>query len=342
VAGCGRAGTSRAGTSLLPDPAASAGPALLDRRLCFVLGKGGVGKSTVACALGVLAARSGRRTLLIEVAGQHGVSTLFRSAEVSSNRETELAPNLFGTSIDPEKTTEEYLAEQLHVRPLVELMTRSRAFHAFAAAAPGLAEVVTVGKVWRLATAISADSGSPVWDFLVVDCPATGHGVALLETAGNVAEMAGGGPIRDQASRIQEVVNHPAATGVAVVARPEELAVAEAAETIERLRGDGLPVALCVMNAISVHRFDDDDARALRAALAEAGPADRDPRAAAIAAALEHWERQEAEDELADRLRSEVTVPIVELPRIPRRRMDLRAVEALADAMAGAREPALC
>ena len=136
----------------------------------------------------------------------------------------------------------------------MELLTRSRAFHTFAAAAPGLPELVTVGKVWTYAVALH-DDRRPVWDALVVDCPATGHGIALLETAGNVEAIAGGGPIRDQAARIQEVVSHPAATGVAIVARPEELAVSEAVEAAAALRERGLPVAAAVLNGVREERF---------------------------------------------------------------------------------------
>jgi anion-transporting ArsA/GET3 family ATPase len=162
--------------AVIPGPA---GPPVSQRRLCFVLGKGGVGKSTVSAALGLASARAGRRTLLIEVAGQNRLSRLFRGASVGHEAGTELAPGLFGLRIDVEHAIERYLAGQLKVRPLVEILTRSRAFHTFAAAAPGLPELVTLGVVWNQAVALHEDR-RPVWDRVVVDCPATGHGVALL------------------------------------------------------------------------------------------------------------------------------------------------------------------
>ncbi len=296
-----------------------------------MLGKGGVGKSTVSAALGLAAARAGRRTLLIEVSGADRLSRLFRGARVGHEAPTELAPGLFGVQIEVEHAIEGYLTGQLKVRPLVELLTRSRAFHTFAAAAPGLPELVTVGVVWNYAVALHPDR-RPVWDALVVDCPATGHGIALLETAGNVEAIAGGGPIRDQAARIQQVVTHPAATGVAIVARPEELAVAEAVEASAALRERGMPVAAAVLNGVRGDRFRADEEPALSAVAArEDGPASR-----AAAAGLRHLARQRSDDGYRRRLAEGTGLPVLELPEIVRRRFDLGALGTLADALAAA------
>jgi anion-transporting ArsA/GET3 family ATPase len=287
-----------------------------------------VGKSTVSAALGLAAARAGRRTLVIEVAGADRLSRLFRGARVGHEEATELAPGLFGVQIDVEHSIEDYLTGQLKVRPLVELLTRSRAFHTFAAAAPGLPELVTVGVVWNHAVALHPDR-RPVWDALVVDCPATGHGIALLETAGNVEAIAGGGPIRDQAARIQEVVTHPAATGVAIVARPEELAVSEAVEAAAALRERGLPVAAAVLNGVRGDRFRPDEEPALAELAARAdGPASR-----AAAAGLRHLAQQGVDATYRSRLAGETGLPVLELPEIVRRRFDLGALETLAGAL---------
>ena len=291
-----------------------------------MLGKGGVGKSTVSAALGLASARAGRRTLVVEVAGQQRLSRLFRAAEVGHEDPAELAPDLFGISIDAEQATEEYLAGQLRLGPLVDMLTRSKAFHTFAAAAPGLPELVTVGKVWKLAVTLTEDGTAPVWDALIVDCPATGHGIALLETAGNVEELAAGGPIKDQAARIQEVVSHPAATGIALVARPEELPVTEAVEAAATLRALGLPVAAAVLNGVREERFSDADEPAL-GALAERGEG---PVREAAIAGLRHLAYQRCDDMYRERLAEGTGVPVLDLPELVRRRFDLDALEALA------------
>jgi anion-transporting ArsA/GET3 family ATPase len=285
----------------------------------------------VSAALGLAAARAGRRALVIEVAGHDRLSRLFRGASVGHEAPVELAPGLFGVQIDVEHSIEEYLTGQLKLRPLVELLTRSRAFHTFAAAAPGLPELVTVGVIWTYAVALHEDR-RPVWDALVVDCPATGHGIALLETAGNVEAIAGSGPIRDQAARIQEVVTHPAATGIAVVARPEELAVAEAVEAVEALRERGMPVAAAVLNGVRAPRFRPDEEPAL-AALAATPDG---PLSGAAAAGLRHLADQRADEAYLGRLAEGTGLPVLRLPELVRRRFDLRAVEDLAGSLAEA------
>lgn len=322
------------------------GPPLLARRLCFVIGKGGVGKSSVAAALGMSRARAGARTLIVEVpTGEHR-SALFTRTGVRHGHEVEIAPNLFGLSINVERATEEYLASQLRVKTMVELLARSHAFHHFAAAAPGLAELVTIGKIWALAVALRPDGSAPVWDTLVIDCPATGHGLALLEMAGNVSRLAASGPIRDQAERINQVVTHPAATGIAVVARPDELPVTEAIETATTLHARGLPVALAVMNAVSPHRFSPDEAEILDAARArltrDAGDEpDRAALEAALDAAQADLEQNREQGSQGRRLAAGVGVPMIELPEIDHRRFDLVAVRSLADALDAIDEPAL-
>jgi len=316
--------------------AQGAGPPLLRRRLVFVTGKGGVGKSAVSAAMALAAARGGRRTLLVEVAGQDIPPIL--GAARRSDRERELAPNLYGVTVEVERAIEEYLVGQLRVRPMVDLLVRSRAFHHFAAAAPGLAELVTIGKIWTLATAMTPDGTAPVWDLLVVDLPATGHAIAMLETAANVREIAGSGPIRDQSDRIQRVVSHPAATGIALVARPEELAVTEALETADALRARGLPVALAVMNGAAERRFDAGEAHVMAGAVdalrtAPAGSRAGEGVLAALEAALQQRERQIEDAEQTVRLVAGVGVPVLELPLVPRR-LDVVGVGELADAIA--------
>ena len=178
----------------------------------------------------------------------------------------------------PSAATEEYLAGQLKIRPLVELLTRSKAFHTFAAAAPGLPELVTVGKIWSLAIALDA-AGAPVWDTVIVDCPATGHGVALLETAGNVEELAAGGPDPRPGGP------HPRGR---VAPRGHRHRPRRTARGAGRQRGDRgrRPAARArpaggraVLNGVREARFSaDDERRALEAvARASAGPSARRP-----------------------------------------------------------------
>lgn len=303
-------------------------PPLIDRRLAFVLGKGGVGKTTVASALALGLADAGHRTLLLEVASEQRTQALF-GVPPSIEQPVEVRPGLFALSVDADRATQEYLSIQLKVRPLVEMMTRSRAFHQVTQAAPGLSELVTLGKIWDLATSVR--DGTPVWDRLVVDAPATGHGIALLEAAGNVRDLAGSGPIRDQADAIERVIRHPAATGVAVVASPEDLAVTEAVEAVEALRSKDLPVTCAIVNAVRRSPFTDADVRALQLAAAAAGAADADRAAAQAALAVAEGAEHDARE--VEGLARDAALPVAVLPVVADLSPGSGGLEALSAAL---------
>jgi anion-transporting ArsA/GET3 family ATPase len=240
----------------------------------------------------------------------------------------EARPNLDVLSIDTDTATEEYLARQLPMRPLVELMVRSRAFHQVAQAAPGLSELVTVGKLWDFATAVR--DGAPVWDRIVVDAPATGHGIALLEVAGQIRELASSGPIREQAGKIEQVIHHPAATGVAVVAIPEELAVSEAIEAVAALRERDLPVAAAIINAMRASQMTPADEAPLRAvADGTAGDAER----AAARAAIDTLVAARHDADEAEALVRGTGLPVVSLPEVADLQPGSGGLERLAAAL---------
>src|SRR3954467_6101440 len=122
---------------------------LLDKRLVVVMGKGGVGRTTVAAALGLAAAHAGKRVMIAEVAQQERLSRVFRKEGVGYS-ETELADNFYVMSVDPQHALEEYLGAQIP-RPLSSALLHNRIFEYFVAAAPGVRELTTIGKVWELA-----------------------------------------------------------------------------------------------------------------------------------------------------------------------------------------------
>lgn len=292
-----------------------------------MLGKGGVGKSTVSAALGLAAATAGERALLVEISGSDHASSALGAKGEAAREPAEIAEGLFAVTIDVDRSTEDYLASQLPLRPLVDLLVQSRAFHHFTTAAPGLAELVTVGAIWKYAVELHDDGETPVWDYVVVDCPATGHGVALLETAANIRDLAGDGPIHEQAGRIEQVIRHPAATGVALVALPDELPVSEAIDAHEALLARGLPVALAVLNRTSEERFLEEEAGALTgASLATTGASQ-----AAAVAALHHLDRQAVEAAHAERLVEHTDLPLLRLPDLPSDAIDVSAIAHLAD-----------
>lgn len=293
----------------------------------FVTGKGGVGKSTVATALGLLAARRGLRTIVAELASQQRVGQAF-DRQGDRYGELQLAPNLFTISIDPEDAMREYL--QLKAGAFGHLLNSSRLFHAFALATPGMREMCSVGKVWELAQLERQTHGAAPYDFVVVDAPATGHGVGILHTPRTFSDIARVGPVARQSSKIATTIADREFTGVVAVATPEEMAINETFVLRDALAEDQLHLDLVIVNAVYGRRFDESDTARLSGALAGArSPLER----TALRAALSEHARVESQDEQRARLDGGIDAGVIELPYLFADHVGRAELEVLADAL---------
>ncbi len=285
---------------------------LLDRRLIFVTGKGGVGKTTVAAALGLAAARAGRRVLVCEVADQERLAAAF-GAPPAGFREVEIEPRLSVFSVNPEDATEEWLFYQLRSRTLAGMLGGSRVFQYLATAAPGLAEMVTIGKVWELAQLERKTPSAAPYDLVIVDAPATGHGLALLGAPRTFGEIARVGPIGRQAGIIEAFIHDPTATAVVAVALAEEMPVSETIDLERRLREElGLELDRVLVNALLPDRLSAAEARAIEAVDSAGSPAARAALEASLAA---HRTARGQRSQLA-RLRRGLTTKATTLPHL--------------------------
>jgi anion-transporting ArsA/GET3 family ATPase len=301
---------------------------LLDKRLVFVTGKGGVGKSTVAVALGLLAARRGLRTIVAEVAHQDRVARVF-GRDDSHFREVELAEGLYTISIDPQHAIEEYLRLQLPVRALADLLSSSRMFQYFAAATPGMSELVTIGKVWELAQLERRTRDGARYDLVIVDAPATGHGVATMRAPKTFADIARVGPIANQGRAMHAMITDSESTGVVAVALPEEMPVNETLSLRDSLRSElGLGLDRVVVNGVYEQRFSSGDAGALRRAADTAGTPTA--RAALRAALSEHLRARGQREQMARLEEGTGDAPVV-LPFLFEPDLDLPAYERLSE-----------
>jgi len=300
--------------------------ALFDKRLVFVTGKGGVGKTTVAAALGLAAARAGKRTIVCEVARQERVSRAFHREGVGP-KETELADDLYAISVDPQRALEEYLEDQLGSKRLAGLMFGNRIFDYFAAATPGARELATIGKVWELAQLQRRRRENTPYDLVVVDAPASGHGLGLLGTPKTFREAVGVGPIHRQAGVINDFITDPATTGLVVVALPEEMPVNETVELEQRLDDElGMHIDQVVVNAMLPERFSADECEQINSA--NGSHPVIGVRAALRAARSEYAQAKSQRSQLR-RLKREADAPVATLPFLFEADLDLDSFEHL-------------
>jgi anion-transporting ArsA/GET3 family ATPase len=296
----------------------------------FVTGKGGVGKSTVALALGMAAASRGKRVIVCEVASQEHTSRVFRRSEVGFH-EVEMADSLWTISIDPDRSLREYLVLQSPVKAMGELLSRSRIFTYMAAATPGLKELVTIGKIWELAQLDRRVKKGREYDLVVVDAPATGHGIGFLQTPRTFAGIARVGPIRNQAEALDSFITDRRRTGAVIVSLPEEMPVNES-ELLERELSEnvGVSVDRVYMNALYPERFSESDAERLASV---ADSVDGGARAA-VRAALSERRRAVAHRGQLDRLRKRVAAPVWTLPFVFEPELGVAGIERLAGEVA--------
>jgi anion-transporting ArsA/GET3 family ATPase len=305
-------------------------PALLDRRLLFVTGKGGVGKTTIAAGLGLLGARAGKRTLVCEVDAKGNLADFFEAGPTTF-KAREIEPSLWAMSMDTEESLKEYLSLQLKLPLLSRIGPLARTFDFIATAAPGVKEILTVGKLaWEVR------EGN--YDLVVVDAPATGHIVGQLRAPQAIKDLVSVGIIRDQTEWMTEILTDAATTGVVIVASPEEMPVIESLELIDRLAETNVDVAAIVVNRVLPELFGrgeeeiferlarPDTIDALSAAAG--GPAGPVLDAARLAVTLRRTRAEHLE-----RLRAGVapTLPILYVPELFARSHGMRATTQVAE-----------
>jgi anion-transporting ArsA/GET3 family ATPase len=311
-------------------------PELLERRLLFFTGKGGVGKSTAAAATALLASSIGKRVLLVEVDAKGDIPAQFEQPAVGF-RPQEVHPGVLAMAMDTEESLKEYLRLNLRVPVLGRVGPVARALDFVATAAPGVKEILTIGKIcWEVREAIE---GRADFDMVIVDAAATGHIVAQLGAPDSIRELVDVGPVRAQTEWLSAILSDPAVTAVNVVTTPEEMPVAETIELVDRIRTRlSVPLGSVIVNRVLPELFthvDEETFEALRepevSALVSrrAGPG---TTAVLDGARLAVSLRRTRAVHLA-RLLDAVDLPLVYVPYLFVRAHGLRVTRMVADAL---------
>lgn len=293
---------------------------LIDRRLVFVMGKGGTGKTTLAAALAFAAEAAGKRVLLVETEESEAIGRLFGKTGINETP-LRVSRRIFLAKVIPKAEMTAYA--QYHIRPafVAKRVTNSRLFDYLATAAPGLKEVMTLGRLWRWEGARDKNS-RPVFDIVIVDSPATGHVLSLLRLPQTLIRMIRVGPIVSQVQRLDMLLKDENRTALALVSLPEEIPVKESVELMTTARDEiGMPVRTFFLNGVYPDIFQPRTSEALYDLLfsnradklyaATGNPAALD---AVLVAARHQLVRRQIHEKYIATVNKAAECPVVEIP----------------------------
>lgn len=197
---------------------------LASRKLLFVTGKGGIGKSLVSAALAQAAAAAGRRVMLVENSARDQLAPLFGLEPVGHN-ETAAAPGITCINLNATGNFREYVTKYLGQGKLFESVLSHRVVQSFFNTVPGLAEAMLLGRLFYTCT-LRDESSRP--DLVISDSPASGHFLSLMTTPDAILGSGMAGPMMRDTAKVRDFLSHRDQCGVIYVCTPEPLVISEA------------------------------------------------------------------------------------------------------------------
>ena len=303
---------------------------LFQRRFVINTGKGGVGKTTVSAAIALAASRRGKRVLLMEIGAKERGSRLFGSQPLSFEP-IEVEDNLFAIHVHPDQALEEYAVLKLRLKTLYRAVFENRFIRSFLRVIPGLNELTLLGKAWYEVTLRDGATGRYRWDMVVVDAPATGHGIFFLKIPDVITSALTAGPMVEEARQIANLLRDRKTTMLNLVTLVEEMPVNETIELKAQLDAElDVPLGYVVANSVYPPSFEPEEARTVRAARAQ-HPHDGSVADRLLEAAVFRVERVELQAGYLDRIDAEVDMPQIRIPYYFTERFDFQTISKIAD-----------
>ncbi len=313
---------------------------IFEKRLLIISGKGGVGKSTVCSALALSASRMGKRVLVIEMDEKERISRLFGTPEVGYDGAF-VHPNIFVRNFLPMSVMDEFIEARAPVKAIARQILDSPIYRYFVAAAPGLKEFVTLGKIMMLEDE-KERRGKPKYDLIVVDAPATGHGVAFLRVPFAAADVLKVGWVNKQADRIIKLITDPARTTINIVTLPEEMPVNETIEMCQSVRDLlRIPIGYIIINSVFPQVLKKRDAatyetmkkRAQSDGMKKLTRAERKYAQAMLDSFESAVRRRELNEFYISKLKRKLEYDFMQIPFFSTKKFDLDLIEQVSDHM---------
>jgi len=298
-----------------------------DKRFIIVAGKGGVGKSTMCTALGLAAARRGKRTIIAELNTREKAS-LFFGKPPSGYTPQRLADNLYSINIQPDPALKEYALMKLKFERAYKVLFDNTAMKRLLRMVPGMQELILLGKAFNMERERRSD-GQPAWDMIVVDAPATGHGISLLRLPETILQVAKTGPMADEVGLMRDLLLDPKRTQINIVALPEEMPVRETQELIGQVDELlSIPKGYLLINQVWPDLFTDRETSIIKT-LHDAHRADERVDGALSCA---EWmtKRRTMQDVYLEELRR-MDIPSIEVPFLFERAFASEQIQTISD-----------
>jgi anion-transporting ArsA/GET3 family ATPase len=305
---------------------------LFDKRLVVIAGKGGVGRTTVAAAFGTAAARRGKRVLLLQTKSKERLSHLFGVPAVGTEL-ARLRERLWAANMTPVAALREYGTMVLRSEFIAKQELENKVSRAFLHAVPGIDDYSMLGKAW-FHTTEEDEAGKPRWDLVILDGPATGHLITMLQIPQAILDAVPEGPLTRPASSTLSLLRDPARASMVIVTLAEDLPSNEAIELAARARQTvKMPLGPLVVNQLYPPRFETGpSAQGLHALPEVVG----DPALQPLVTTARTAQRRRAlNDRYLERLKRDLPLPQIHLPYLFREDFGFEAVEELSRRLEG-------